>query len=490
LNTEGGLLGRAVRGGLWVSGLRLTQQVLMALRLVILARLLSPNDFGLMGIALLMLTVVESLTQTGFSLALVQRKEQPEGYLNSAWTIEVLRGVGLFGILQVLASPAAGFFASHDAEMLIRVIGVSLVLRGLLNPGTVYFRRELQFDRQFIYEFSGRAADFIVAVIAGVILRNAWVLVLAYVSGDLVRVIASYLIHPYRPRFEIRLLKIRELFDFGKWILGAAAAVFFLNRGDKALVGKILGATMLGFYEMAFKISTLSASEFALVISEVTMPAYSKLQDKIERLREGYLRVLQITAFFCVPLAGLIFLLAPEFTRVFLGDKWLMAVPAMRALAVGGALRSLMATTGAVYMATGKPRIITKFLFVHLVVLGGLIFPFTHRWGIVGAGAAVSVAAIPAAVLFLGGVLRITRCPAGQPLRLIGFPAVATLAACLAVWGLRAMGQVWGSSILDFGLPAAVYAGAYLGVTALFGRFWGYRLTPLLKEMLGAVRRR
>ena len=137
------LLDRAVRGGLWVFSLRITQQALIVLRLVILARLLSPNDFGLMGIALLTMAVIESLSQTGFDVALIQRKERIEDYLDTAWTVEILRGLTLFGILQVLASPAAKFFGSPDAEMLIRVVGLSLVFKGFLNIGTVFFRKEL-----------------------------------------------------------------------------------------------------------------------------------------------------------------------------------------------------------------------------------------------------------------------------------------------------------------------------------------------------------
>lgn len=394
----------------------------------------------------------------------------------------------LFGILQILAAPAAAFFVSPGAEILIRVIGVSLVLRGFLNIGTVYFRRELEFDKHFAYEFSGRVADFIVALIAGVLLRNAWVLVLAYVSADLVRVIARYIIHPYRPRFQIRMKKVRELFDFGKWILGAAAVVFFINRGDKALVGRILGAAMLGFYEMAFKISTRSASEFAVVISEVTMPAYSKIQDKTARLRQAYLRVLQLTAFFSVPLAGLIVLFAPELTRALLGGKWLPAVPTMRALAIGGALRSIIATAGPVHMAVGKPRMITKFQLAQLLAMAALIHPLTLRWGIHGTAAAVTIGALPPLVLFRRGVLKMMDCPAGRPSALLGFPAGASVGAGILVTGLKSLGAISGISTTGFAVSAGTYAAADLGITYFLGRFWDYHPGPLLRQMLNTLR--
>ncbi len=489
MSAQGGLLDKAVRGGLWLFSLRVTQQILLILRLAILARLLSPNDFGLMGVALLAMTVIESLTQTGFDVALIQRKGRTEEYLDSAWTIGILRGLALFGILQVLAAPAAKFFSSPDAEMLIRAIGLSLVFRGFLNIGTVYFRKELEFGRQFAFEFSGRVADFVVAVVAGLILKNAWVLVLAYVAADLIRVIASYVIHPYRPRLRLEIRKAEELFDFGKWILGSSALVFFLNRGEKALVGRVLGVTMLGFYEMAYKISNLSATEFAMVISEVTIPAYSKLQERIDRLREGYLRVLQVTAFFSIPLAGLIVVLAPELTRVLLGEKWVAAIPAMRALALGGALRSIIATTGPVYMGTGKPGIMAKYQAIQLCILAAIVYPLTHYWGILGTAIAVTLAAVMPVGLFLRGVVRITECPVAGLLRLLTFPTGATLAACVPVVALKASGVVAGISLARFALLASSYAVTYLALTHLVGRCWGYHVTPLVREIIHSIRR-
>jgi O-antigen/teichoic acid export membrane protein len=314
--------------------------------------------------------------------------------------------------------------------------------------------------------------------------------VLAYLSADLVRVVASYVIHPYRPRFRLRIHKVRELFDFGKWILGAGAVAFFLNRGDKGLVGKLLGATTLGFYEIAYKISNLTASEIALVISEVTMPAYSRLQERIGKMRDGYLRVLQLTAFFSIPLAGSIVLLAPELTRFLIGDKWQTAVPAMRMLAPAGALRSIIATAGPVYMAVGRPRIITKLQLCHLIILGVLIYPMTRYMGIAGTAAAVTLAAVVPAGLFVRGVLGMLECSAAHPARLLAFPTGATLLACVPVLALKWFGAVSGNPALDFILPAAAFAATYLCVIRLLGRFCGYRLAPLFKEMLNALRSR
>ena len=157
-----------------------------------------------------------------------------------------------------------------------------------------------------------------------------------------------------------------------------------LTQGDDIFVGKLLGATALGFYQMAYRISNMPATEITHVISQVTFPAYSKLQDNIPKLREAYLKVLQLTAFLSFPIAGLIFILAPDFTKIFLGEKWMPMVPAMQILCIYGVLRSLAATGGPLILARGKPHIQTIFSSLELVIMGILIYHFTKKWGIAG----------------------------------------------------------------------------------------------------------
>jgi O-antigen/teichoic acid export membrane protein len=202
------------------------------------------------------------------------------------------------------------------------------------------------------------------------------------------------------------------------------------------------------------------------------------------------MRVLQVTSFISVPLAGLIVVLAPEFTRTLLGVKWIEAVPAMRALAVGGALRSIIATTGPVFMGTGKPRMMTKYQAIQLCILAALAFPFIRHWGIVGIAFAVTLAAAIPFVLFLKGVAGILECALREPMRLLAFPTSATAAACVSVVLIKAGGVVAGTSLPQFLLLAVIYGLVYLALTHLIGRHWGYSVTPLVREILRSIRRR
>jgi O-antigen/teichoic acid export membrane protein len=419
---------RVVRGGIWVFALRITNRGLGFIRTIILARLLAPHDFGLLGVAMLAIATLETFSQTGFQAALIQKKENVESYLDTAWTVSAIRGIVLFLILFLSAPVIAKFFNSPQATLIIRVIAVSTLLSGFRNIGILFFQKELEFNKQFIYELSATLVDITVAISLAIILRNVWALVWGGLAANFVRLFMSYMLHPYRPRIRFEKEKFQDLFGFGRWVLGSSILVFLITQGDDIFVGKMLGVAALGFYQMAYLISNLSATEITHVISQVTFPAYSKLQDDLTKLREAYLKILQLTTFISIPLAGGIFIFAPEFTKIFLGDKWMPMVPAIEVLVLAGLLRSISATTGPVFQAVGKPEIVTKWQPVRLFVLLAIIYPFTVQWGILGTSLAVVSCNLISTVGFSVKVVRIIQCDAGSFLKRIILPSINTLA--------------------------------------------------------------
>ena len=474
--------------GFWVFALRIVNRGFSFTRLIILASILAPHDFGLLGIALLTMATLETFSETGFQAALIQKKEDVKSYLDAAWTVLILRGLIIFTILYMIAPYAATFFNAPDAEPIIQVMGLSFLLQAFTNIGVIYFQKELEFNKEFIYQFAGTLADFIVAVSAVLILRNVWALVFGLIAGNAARVIVSYFIHPYRPRLSYDLGKAKELFVFGKWILGSSILVFLITQGDSIFVGKLLGVTALGFYQLAYRISNIPATEITHVISRVTFPAYSKLQDNIPKLREAYLKVLQITAFLSFPIAGLIFVLAPDFTVIFLGEKWMPMVPAMQVLALAGLVRSMAATTGPIFHAVGKPKIDTKLQIVRLSVLAALIYPFTIKWGIFGVSIAVVLSMFISNFGFCLNAIKITQCGIKDFSKTIAFPLVNGIIMASFIFILKA--GVNGVGIWDFLLFFVVGVLTYLGITHLSDRHLDYGMLPLIKESLNSFRGR
>jgi O-antigen/teichoic acid export membrane protein len=173
---------KVIHGGLWIFGLKILTKGLGLIRTVVLARLLSPSDFGLFGIALLSISIIENFSQTGIQAALVRKKNDIASYLNTAWTITALRGIVLFMILFAVAPVIAKFFNSQQATAVIRVIAVSTLFSGFKNIGLVYFQRELEFRKQFTYELSGVLADVVIAIVLAFVLQSVWALVWAGLS--------------------------------------------------------------------------------------------------------------------------------------------------------------------------------------------------------------------------------------------------------------------------------------------------------------------
>lgn len=479
------LLRRVVRGGLWIITLRIFNRALGFIRTIVLARLLAPEDFGVLGIALLSLSTLETFSQTGFQPALIQKKANVEPYLDTAWTVSVIRGTVLFCILFFSATHIAEFFNSPEAILVIRMIALFALLSGLRNIGVIFFRKELEFNKHFFYEFSATCADLLVAVILAFVLRNVWAMVWGGLAANLTRLIMSYVLHAYRPKLKFEKEKFQELFGFGKWVLGSSLVVFLVTQGDDIFVGKLLGVTALGLYQIAYAISNLPATEITHVISQVTYPAYSKLQDQPAKLREAYLRVLQLTVFLATPLTVGIIVLAPQFIQILLGEKWLPAVPAVQILALAGLLRSIAATSGYLFYALGKVKIDTMLQILRLSILASLIYPLAAKFQLLGVSIAVVASIFASNIGFTFMALKLTRC---SLIKLLGIIFIPLLNSTLAAAIILILKAVMGTGLLEllfFSLSGIL---VYITIAYLLDKLFAHPLRSLTTEIVTSLR--
>jgi len=429
-SSPSGLTEKAVRGGSWVFALSASSNLFQFIKTIILARVLLPADFGLFGVALLALSVLDTFSQTGVRQALIQKKDRARDFLNTAWTIDVVRGI-VIALLFFFAAPyIASFFKVTGATNILRAVGLSLVLTNLTNITVIYFDKELEFKKYFNYQFLGTIFDVLVSIVAVLILKNVWALVLGLLAGTIVRLIMSFVIDPYRPKLELKLEKAKELWKFGRWVLSYNALILLITQGDDIFVGKFLGAVSLGFYQMAYRISNMPATEVAHVIAQVTFPAYAKLQDDIPHLRKAYLRVLKATVILAFPVAGLIFVLAPDFTRLFLGAKWLAAVPLMQILVIFGVTRAVNATTGPIFQAVGKPKILAWVSLAQLIFMAAIIYPLARGYALPGIAWAVTLANLFCFTISFREVIKVTKETSGNIFKVI-FPSLLSTAGIM-----------------------------------------------------------
>lgn len=477
---EGESLGhRAVKGGMWMVTLRIVHRGLGLCRTLILARLLSPQDFGLFGIALLTINFLENFSATGIIAALVQKRESIDDYLDSAWTVSLARALLLFSILYFGAPAIAHFFDSPGALDVVRALAFIQVLVGAENIGTLFFQKEIRFDKLFYLNFSGMMVNVAASITMAFILKSVWALVYGALAGAAVKTLMSYVLHPYRPAIRFDLAKIKELLRFGKWLFGSSILVFLITEGDDAFVGKILGATALGFYQIAYQLSNAPATEISNFVAQLTFPVYSKIQDNLARLREAYFRVLQLVAFISFPLSGLIFLLAPDFTRLFLGEKWLPMVSAMQVLTLWGLTRAIGTTTTQVFYAVGKPDLSVKVKLAQLLLIIVAIYPLTAKWGILGTSLAIvgstlipNIAACYLAVKIIQGSVKVF----GKALLLPLINTVTVIAVIL-------IAKMWWQTSVAFFIHIVIGLLVYMAVTNLFNHFFDYDMWFVLRKV-------
>jgi len=247
-------------GGLWTLGLRLSSRALGFARTIVLARLLFPADFGLIAMAMLVVTGLDSITQTGIQQALIQKKNDIEKCLDTAWAVALARNLVLCLTLVLAAPLVAGFFETPRLTDIIRVVSLSVLLSGFANIGIVFFQKDLEFDKQFGFEWWASLAEFALTVLLAFLLRDVWALVWGGLAGNVLRVLLSYVLHPYRPAFRFDPASFRELMSFGKWVSGYTVLLFAAFQMDSILIGRLLGAEDLGFYQMAYLTAVIPSS--------------------------------------------------------------------------------------------------------------------------------------------------------------------------------------------------------------------------------------
>lgn len=488
LTPGGGLRERTVKSGIWVTAMNVGDRALQLTLLVVLARLLEPADFGLMGIALVAIHGLQRFTNLGLDEALIQNREDDvDDYLDTAWVLNIGRGL-LIGAVVFFAAPVvASVLGEPRATPILRVIAISPLLLQLRNPGAVYFKKDLAFEKQFLYTMGGSLANFGVALALALTWGNVWALVAGYMASDITRTVVSYSLHDYRPWPSIDLGIARELIDYGKWLTGSRILHFFINEGDDAIVAWLLGAASLGFYQIAYRFAMAPARELTQIVSSVMFPAYSKLQEDTTALRDAFLRTVRVTTFLSFPVGIGIAAVAPTFVAAFFGQRWLPMVPAMQIIAVNGILISFTSAFGSVWMATGRPDYLVKVGLVRLPLMLVAIVPATQMFGIAGAaGAVVGVYVFPTLPLDIYLVVKCVGTTYRALLAEVAYPLAASLVMGAAVWVLQAELSL-GAPLLEFVILVVTGVVVYLAAAAVLERQFGWGLKRNVRQMIDAV---
>ncbi|MBT3321153.1 MAG: lipopolysaccharide biosynthesis protein [Anaerolineae bacterium] len=350
---------QAVRGIMWTYASYYSGKIMIFLSTIILARLLSQDDFGVAGYAIVIISTLKVLSNLGVGQALIYHKEE-EGAADTAFWLGLAISLILFLITWFAAPLIGSFFDDPRAIPVTRALIFSFPLTSLGYVQDMLLRKKLSFKRKFIPDLSRSLAKGFFSIIFALLGYGAWSLIYGQLIGTALASIAYWIIVPWKPSFNFNPRLARIFLGFGANIVAVNALSVLLDNADYLAVGRYLGAASLGVYTLAFRIPDMLIMQFNALIGKVLFPFYAKIRDDNDGLKRSFLYTTKYISLITFPIGfGIALVSAPLILTVF-GEKWVEAIPVMRSLAIYSVIISLVYNAGDVYKAQGRPEILTR----------------------------------------------------------------------------------------------------------------------------------
>lgn len=468
-------------GATWVIGARLLSNLAAFVGMLALARLLLPEDFGLVAIALTATAIVSSLTEISVSAALVHLREVEEDHFHSAWTLGMARSLTLSAILAGLAWPIT--WAYNDARLLplmLVMAGITMAW-GLANPRLAIFARELVFWQDAALNLGGRIVGLAVSIAVAWAFRSHWAIVVGQAATMAFTIMLGYLLVPYRPR--VRFHDLRRMFAFSAW-LSLQQAINTLNwKSDPLLISFFAGPTALGHYTVGDNLASLPTREALAPLSNMLFPGLARVAGNQAALRGAYLRAQSLLSMVAFPMGFGLALVAEPVMMLALGDSWAPAVPVVQVLAGIFAVQTLSSALQPLAMAMGQTRTLFLRDFVNFAIRVPLIVAGVMLGGLMGAVVARCASGLISTAIGVGLVKRLLDVSPFDQLRANARTILATLVMAGGI-GLGffavpdALGRGW-QIVATVAGGAVLYIGTLLASWQVMGRPHGPELDLL-----------
>lgn len=338
--------------------------------ITILARLLVPEDFGIIAMASLVVALADVLLNFGVHVPLIQKRDATQSHYNTAWTLRALQTSLSTAALFILAPFAADYFHDARVELVLRCISFTLLLSGIENIGVVDFQKHMQFGAEFRFRFLRRIAGFCTTITLAILLRSYWALVIGMLTEKVVGVVLSYWLHPMRPKPSF--VKFREIFGVSQWMLIYGIGRYLRMKLHRILVGGWEPAATMGAYSVADDISLMPTGAVLAPVNRALFPAFSKVQESASRLKEMFLLAQGIQTLIAVPAAAGLAIVAEEIVVILLGADWQQAVPFLQVLALINIAKALTSSGTYILLVLDRARVNALFIWAQVIVFGAL----------------------------------------------------------------------------------------------------------------------
>ncbi|MFN0163534.1 MAG: lipopolysaccharide biosynthesis protein [Burkholderiales bacterium] len=450
-----------VSGALLVVAMRWTDRLIGFLSTLILARLLLPDDFGVIAMASVIIGLVDVLLNLGVHVPLIQNKNPTQAHYDTAWTLRILQSAATMLLIIVSAPFAARYFNEPRIVDVMMVLAMSLLVGALENIGVVNFQKEMRFAEDFRFLFLRRILAFVVTLVFAFALKSYWALVIGTVIGRIAGVVLSYTMHPMRPR--LSLATLREIFSVSQWMLMRNITGYLETRLHLVVVGGREDSATTGAYGLADEVASLPTTELLAPLNRVLFPAFVAVKDNLDELRRIFLLSLSLQSLIGIP-AGLgLALVAEQAVPVLLGPNWNVAIPFLQVIAIVNVFNAIGVAGIYVMFALDRVRLTAYYALAQVLVFAAgayLLFPGTGAFGI-------SLLRMGSAALLIGVFLvMLTRILPGLRLAEMGSAILRpSLATALMIACVYAGGESLGSTailvlIVKIAIGIVVYCAA------------------------------
>lgn len=402
----GELKRKTVSGIKWVTLSGITIRILATLTTIVLARLLTPADFGMFALAMVMIDGFGVFKSLGFDTAMVRREEDISKAANTAFFLIPAMGMCLFLILLIVAPLGAKFLGNPSIANIIRALGFLFVISCFGKVPQTILYRGMMFKYKAIAEITSQIIFSLVAILLAFNKFGVWSMVIAYLLKIFIQVAIEWYFSGWKPKFEFDIKIAWEMFHFGKYIMASSIVLFLYSNLDNITVGKLLGVTVLGYYAIGKNLSNILVGIFLHKISMIMFPAYSKIQKDTKDLKRVMLRGMKYIGIIAFPFSVILFVFTADILKILFGEKWLPAVSIVQVLAFAGLFNCLGTAIWPVFLARGKSKADFQVNALQAGLFFILVFPLASNFKLLGVGFAVLISTI---ISFSIGLIRVTR---------------------------------------------------------------------------------
>lgn len=354
---------KAATGAIWATVDKFGSMGLQFSVNLILARLLSPADFGMIGMLAIFIAVSQTLIDSGFASALIQKKIPTQTDFSTIFYWNIIFSSFLYFILYVSAPYIAHFYSMPMLSEVLRVIALNLIITGALAIQRTRLQKDLAFKTICTVNLGSYICGGILAVYMAYHDWGVWSLVWMQLTYSVVSIILLAIITRWKPSLVFSKSSLKELFGFGGFIMAANILQTICQNLQGLIIGKRFSATQMGYFSQAYKLDQITSYSIPQVIVQVMYPVYSSLQDERERLNNMVLMNMRVTAFIVFPILATLIIIASPLIQLLYGEKWLPCAPYFRILCIGGFFVCLQNINFYAVAAVGKSKSLFKWSF-------------------------------------------------------------------------------------------------------------------------------